>query len=133
MFDGDGQIQTATGIQLTGATSSNSVGQQPDADTEQVKRILQSITTSNPNLIRAYRKRASGRIRPICAVLSSPEEVRQVLRNKSKVDDPIHIHLDLTTKQRDYLYNLRNQLKVLHEKGETEWTIRYFNGAPKNR
>ena len=118
---------------VTGATSSNSISQQHVAVAEQIKGILQSVTESNPTIIRAYRlgKRVSGRIRPICAVLSSPEEVRLVLRNKSKIHDPVRIYSDLTTKQRNYLQNLRDQLKILHEKGETDWTIRYFNGAPK--
>ena len=54
-----------------------------------------------------------------------------ILRNKSRYQGPVKISRDLTLIQRKHFKNLRQQLGILKEAGETDKTIRYFNGVPK--
>lgn len=66
-------------------------------------------------------------------VLDNPEQVKQVLKGKTKLDKSrgIYINADLTPDQRDYLNTVKSQLRDRIAGGETDLTISYVRGTPQ--
>lgn len=66
-------------------------------------------------------------------ILTSPEDVKHVLKCKSKLDRSraIYVNADLTPDQRAYLNLVRTQLKDRIAGGESNLTIAYVNGVPQ--
>lgn len=68
-------------------------------------------------------------------ILDCPNHANTILRNKIKLRDSefskISIQPDQTLRQRMYMSNLRKSLDQRRENGESNLTIKYFNGIPK--
>jgi len=75
--------------------------------------------------------RKTGRARPLRVTLPTKEDAISILRNKRRYVEPVRIHQDQTTKQREFLNNLRGRLKEYHEAGDVNKMIRFFDGVPK--
>lgn len=103
-----------------------------NTDTNAVKDILKTIFPANYDNIRTYRigKKRDDKPRPVCVVLSSPDDVVNILKRKSEYTGAVKFSQDRTPLERKYLDNLRSDLKKLHDKGDTNKTIRYRNGIP---
>lgn len=71
-------------------------------------------------------------------ILPSAHDVGLLLKNFSKevlaeMDESysdVSVTRDRTPRERDYLHNLRSELKERQDKGERDITIRYMNGTP---
>lgn len=79
---------------------------------------------------------SGSRPRPIVVELSSPADVRAVLKSKFKLRrlerwNDVWIGEDQTDFQRKQLSSLRSDLKRLRDSGDHGWAIRYFNGSPQ--
>ena len=101
-------------------------------DLEAVKSILNQIRPSDYVDITLLRlgKRIGSAPRPLCVGLKSPDAVISVLRGKARYSGPCKITDDKSRTQRQALDQLRTRLRELHERGETNWTIRYIHGVP---
>lgn len=80
--------------------------------------------------------RSGSRPCPIVVELSSPSDVRLVLRNRSKMRDlerwnKVWLNEDLTLIQRKQLSIIRSDLQRRREAGERDWVIRHINGSPQ--
>lgn len=76
------------------------------------------------------------RPRPIVVELSSPADVRVILKTKFKLRhlerwNNIWIAEDQTTFQRKQFLSVRSDLKRLRDSGDHDWAIRYYNGSPQ--
>lgn len=82
--------------------------------------------------------RIGSKPRPIVVELSSPSDVRMVLKNRSKMKslerwNKVLLNEDLTLIQRKQLSIIRSDLQRRRGAGERDWVIRYINGSPQLR
>lgn len=109
----------------------------PEEDLEAVKDVIRLVTGSSVN-VSAHRlgrhKEDQDRIRPLKVVVDNPDTVLKILKNKKKLLNTkykkLSIFNDQTPKQRDFLTQIRNELKDRIDKGEKDITIKYVNGSP---
>ena len=75
--------------------------------------------------------RRSDRVRPLKVVLDSPSSVTKLLvANRSAQPPILSASSDKTLRQRQFLGELRAELKRRLDSGEQDLTIRYINGVP---
>lgn len=107
-------------------------------DTASVHNIVEHIRKgAGQFLLKSSRlpSKDSSKPRWIRAVFSSPECVRDILRNKSKLrghPDFRHVTIydDKTREQVSFLNALRTELRRRQAAGETNLTIKYLQGVP---
>lgn len=102
-------------------------------DSELVKDIFRKIQPDKPVNFKCTRlgKKRRGVVRPLRVVLDSEQDVISLLRLRSRYTGPVKIFRDQTVKQRKRFSDLRDELKCLRETGDSDKSIRYFNGVPK--
>lgn len=97
--------------------------------------ILQCIVPDKVPISKVIRigDRSQGRSRPLCVTLPSKEDAISILRKKNRYSRPVRIYPDQSPKQRQFFKVVKDRLtiKQLHDIGDTNKTIRYFNGVPK--
>lgn len=106
---------------------------QKAADVANVMKILETTHPVEPSQLKVTRlgTKKNDHTRPICVTFPNSETALSVLRNKCKYNGPCILHDDRTPKQRQYLQNLRDELKNLEAAGVLNKTIRYVHGTPK--
>lgn len=100
-------------------------------DTENIKKILQPII-SNINIKRTFRlgKFNNGKQRLLKVVLNDKEDVKTILKNKTKINIPgMKFFSDQTKMQRDYFNKIKQQVNEMVAQGENK-SIRYVGGIP---
>lgn len=100
-------------------------------DKDTLTELLKDFEVDTDN-IKTYRLgKYNNKARPIKVVLNSEEEAKKILKNRNKVRlTNVHIHGDQTKKQREYFYEVKNNLEELLKKGENNKTIKYIQGKP---
>lgn len=106
----------------------------PESQTDdaKVKEIVSTVSDAD-KVKKIFRVGKTGdRPRPIKVILSDSDTAIQILKNRSRINNPqISVRSDLTTVQRDYLKELRDQLNQRIADGEANLTIKYVRGIPK--
>lgn len=107
----------------------------PDLDlnkaVQMVKRVKGDI---QKNDIKVYRlgAPAPGKVRPLRIVTPSLTIAREILRNKTKLnEDSIYFKADQTPLQRTYLRTVLKELEERKQKGEANIGVKYLNNIPK--
>ena len=102
-------------------------------DLTAVRGVLTEICPLNCLAPVTYRLGKQGKTpcRPLCVRLDSAAEVKKILQSKHRYKGPYKISDDKTNNQRESIMQLREKLRVLHEQGQTQMTIRYIRGVPK--
>lgn len=111
----------------------NSSYNQQNNDMEAVRNVLIQICPTEFSLRKVFRLgiKHSDRPRPIKVILSSREEVVNILKNKSKYKGAARINEDLTIMQQTVLKNIRSKLATLRDKGDHNYMIKYFYDVPR--
>lgn len=114
-----------------GTTGSEEDGHR--SDLTRAMDILEKIQPGTHKILRSQRLGRKGglNIRPLRIVLGSANDVISILRNKGNYSGTEKITDDKTPSQMQHLNDLRRQLKELHDKGETNKTIRFIRGIPR--
>lgn len=90
--------------------------------------ILDSPTISK--VLRTGKQNKNG-WRSLKVVLSTPQEVGLILKNRAKLKGTnVYVSADLTTRQRELERTVKDELEDRRSKGETNLQIRYSNGIP---
>lgn len=102
-------------------------------DKAEVEKILSALDEQCPEPVKLIRlgKYNQEKSRPIKAIFKSKEEAVTVLRKRNDVPENVKIVSDETPMQKKYLYELKDQLKLREENGETNLRIKYVNGIPR--
>lgn len=123
-------------IIITGIPEINStnVEERREHDRTEVMKITESFFPGEPtpkvtNLFRLGKYKADTS-RPVKVCFENPQIVKVMLRKKTQ-NDNIKIYSDQTKCQKEYLNNLREELKKRTDDGETDLTIKYIKGVPK--
>lgn len=107
-------------------------------DAQNISRVLHLVAPDVPTEgVRTFRlgRRVQDKVRPLKIILDNSQQVRTILRNKIKLRDSefsaVSIQPDQTIRQRRYMSSLRKSLEERRAEGETNLTIKFFNGFPK--
>lgn len=102
-------------------------------DKKQVQQALADIPDSEPPvaMIRLGKPNQGSSPRPLKVIFASKKTAVNVLKNNKKIQSGISAKNDLTPYQREYLKNLREELKQRVDRGESDLTIKYVNNIPK--
>lgn len=103
-------------------------------DLDEGMKVLETILEQCPKPVKTIRlgKYSHDNNRPIKAFFKSPDTVRAILRNKSKLtDERVRIYADQTPSQKTYLQNLKDELLRRKNDGESDLMIKYVKGVPK--
>lgn len=105
---------------------------------EDCNRALNIIKKLKPDVREEYLKITrigmpnETKTRPIKVTFSTKDEVRQIIRQKSKLNkENVYIKCDLTRNQREYLKKLVNELEQRKANGEPDLIIKYILNVPK--
>lgn len=101
-------------------------------DINTVQEILENFDFDKGK-IKSFRlgKFLPSKIRPIKAILPSPENVKQILKNRELIKGPsVRIYLDQTIMQREYFKKIKNELQALIDSGDANKTIKFINNKP---
>lgn len=114
-------------------SSSSDVKQRIADDTRIVRTVMDTLGAGHVGLVKVVRLGKRGnKVRPVKLVLSSRNDVIECLKHKHRLSDTVYrISADLTELQRSHISDLRKELKVRVEHGETDLTIKYIEGLPK--
>lgn len=101
-----------------------------------VAEVLKKLDIQNDDehLLKVIRvgKVGGNRPRPLKAVFSNSQIVRQALKSKAKLySTDFRISQDQTRMQQDQFRSARAELKDREDKGEQNLTIKYIKGIPK--
>ncbi|CAH0713932.1 unnamed protein product, partial [Brenthis ino] len=105
-----------------------------EKDRYEVDKIVKSIFPDCPKPERVMRlgKYDINKRRSLKICYSSPEIVKNILRNKHKLkEDSIRIYSDQTPFQQKIMINLKNELIKRSAEGEKDLMIKYVKGIPK--
>ncbi|XP_061728918.1 uncharacterized protein LOC133533861 [Cydia pomonella] len=103
-------------------------------DNNEVHNITQLIIENSPVPQQIFRlgKFNPNKTRPVKVCYDSAQTVKQILRNKNKIENKeAKIYADLTPTQQNNLKALRQELRTRQENGENNITIKYVDGCPK--
>lgn len=115
---------------------------EPEADTSEerqhkdeteVKKVLKTVASECPiKRVQRLGKYDARKNRPLKVFFDSNETVKTILRNKKNADlKGVRIFPDQTLHQQKTIKELRNELKLRQENGESDITIKYVKGTPK--
>lgn len=105
-----------------------------ERDRHQIMDILRNIYPDCPLPVKNYRlgKQMAGKLRLVKICFESDSIAKYLLRNKSKLKDTsVRLYADQTPLQKQYMDDLRKQLLMRTENGETNLIIKYIKGTPK--
>ncbi|KAJ0170353.1 hypothetical protein K1T71_014281 [Dendrolimus kikuchii] len=104
------------------------------SDISAVTEILKTTANEYPTPIKTIRlgKYNSKKNRPLKAIFHSKDTVTLMLKNSQNINtETVKIYSDKTPKQQTYLKNLKEELKIRTQNGETNLRIKYTNNMPK--
>lgn len=99
-----------------------------EEDVVSIRRLLDNIKLNLPIKRTLRLGKKSDKPRPIKITLDSPQDAKNILKNRSKVRNKIKC--DETPLQQEHLKKIRAELKNRTEKGESDLTIKYVKGIP---
>lgn len=100
-------------------------------DINSVQKMFQDLLPENPKVIKAIRlgKDFAGKVRSLKVVLESPQEVKEIMKNKYKLPVNTRVYYDNTEK--NILKELSQELERRKNNGEKYIVIKYVRGVPK--
>lgn len=110
------------------------ISKKQELESQIIMNILRNIYPDCPQPLKNYRlgKSNSGKSRPIKVCFESDNTVKYLLRNKLKFkNESLRLYPDQTPLQKQYMTDLRKQLSIRTENGETNLIIKYIKGTPK--
>ncbi|KAJ3655192.1 hypothetical protein Zmor_014329 [Zophobas morio] len=100
-------------------------------DLNKVKNIIASTGITDPSNFECYRlgKFNEHKVRPLKLIFSSQKDPQRIL-NKYRPTNNVYINHDLTIRQRNISYNVRQEFRMRKANGEEDILLKYRGGIP---
>lgn len=102
-------------------------------DVSSIQKILIDSLSVNSKVAKVMRlgKFFTGKARPMKVSLESSQEVKEILKNKTRLPDKVRVYNDQTPTEKNVLKELGQELARRKENGEQDLIIKYIKGSPK--
>lgn len=104
-----------------------------DANADDLQKIKQALDEIGTGIVISsvtrLDKKEPGKTRPVKVTFANTTDAKLVLKNPKRIEN-INIKSDQTPLQREYLKQVKSELKSRRDDGENNLTIKFKNGLP---